>query len=286
MYILAATDFSTRSQRALRRAGQLARAMAAELAIVHVVDDDQPLRLIEMEVRESERMLAELISAVSELQDLRCHPMVVIGDPFDAILRTAAAQTTDLIVMGTHRKQLLRDIFVGTTIERVIRTGCHPVLMANNEVNSPYESVLAPVDLSDASANAIKAARNLGLMSGSRLEILHGFLPFAKGKMSMAGVGQSDIDAYVSSERREVTEELTTFLVQNDLASLRAALRVEEGASFEAISARVEKMGPDLLVIGTHGRSGLLKVLLGSVTEEALRSLNVDILAVPPSERH
>ncbi|WP_424631769.1 universal stress protein [Bradyrhizobium sp. SYSU BS000235] len=286
MYILAATDFSTRSQRALRRAGQLARAAAAELALVHVVDDDQPPRFVEMETRESERMLAELISAVSELRGLRCHPMVAVGDPFDAILRTAAAHTADLIVMGAHRKQLLHDIFVGTTIERVVRTGCHPVLMVNNEVNSPYESVLAPVDFSDASANAIKAARNLGLLSGNRLEILHGFSPFAKGKMSMAGLDQPDIDDHVLSERQEVTGELTAFLVQNDLARLRAALRVEEGASFEAISARIDKMRPDLLVMGTHGRSGLLKVLLGSVTEEALRSLNVDILAVPQSKRH
>lgn len=285
MYILAATDFSTRSQRALRRAGQLARAAAADLALVHVVDDDQPQQLVEMEVRESERMLAELISAVSELQDVRCHPMVAVGDPFDAILRTAAAQTADLIVMGAHRKQMLRDIFVGTTIERVIRTGCHPVLMVNNEVKAPYEAVLAPVDLSDASANAIVAARNIGLIGGVRLEILHAFLPFAKGKMSMAGLDQIDIDDYVSNERQEVTEDLTAFMIQNDLGSLRAALRVEEGGAFEVISARVDRMRPDLLVIGTHGRSGLLKVLLGSVTEEALRTLNVDILAVPRSKR-
>ena len=51
----------------------------------------------------------------------------------------------------------------------------------------------------------------------------------------------------------------------------------------EVISRAVSEMRPDLLVMGTHGRSGLLKALIGSVTEEALRSLNVDILAVPPS---
>jgi len=282
MQILAATDFSTRSQRALRRAGQLAQAQTAELAIMHVVDDDQPQHLVEMEVRESERMLTELTTVVSELRDVRCHPMVVEGDPFDAIARTAAAQRADLIVMGVHRKQLLRDIFVGTTIERVIRTGNRPVLMVNNEVNAPYDVVLAPVDLSDASANAIKAARTVGLIDGARLEILHAFLPVGKGKMSMAGPDQADIDEYVSSERQEVTEDLTAFLLENELGGLGASLRVEEGAAFEVISARVDRMSPDLLVIGTQGRSGLLKVLLGSITEEVLRSLNVDILAVPP----
>ena len=49
----------------------------------------------------------------------------------------------------------------------------------------------------------------------------------------------------------------------------------------EIISRAVSEMRPDLLVMGTHGRSGFLKALIGGVTEEALRSLNVDILAVP-----
>jgi nucleotide-binding universal stress UspA family protein len=53
----------------------------------------------------------------------------------------------------------------------------------------------------------------------------------------------------------------------------------------EIISRTVSEMRPDLLVMGTHGRSALLKALIGSVTEEALRSLNVDILAVPPVKR-
>jgi nucleotide-binding universal stress UspA family protein len=48
------------------------------------------------------------------------------------------------------------------------------------------------------------------------------------------------------------------------------------------ISHAVKETRPDLLVIGTHGRSGLMKLLLGSVTEEVLRSLDVDILVVPP----
>ena len=58
--------------------------------------------------------------------------------------------------------------------------------------------------------------------------------------------------------------------------------RVEEGAPLQVISEAAAKIDADLLVIGTHGRSGIAKVLLGSVAEQALRALNVDILAVPP----
>ena len=136
MQILAATDFSTQSQRALRRAGLLARDTGAELALVHVVDDDQPQDLIEMEGREAKRILAEQVGVMPEFRGVQCYTIVTTGDPFDAILRMAADINTDHIVMGAHRKQFLRDVFVGTTVERVIRTGPYPVLMVNNEVSS------------------------------------------------------------------------------------------------------------------------------------------------------
>jgi universal stress protein E len=77
-------------------------------------------------------------------------------------------------------------------------------------------------------------------------------------------------------------DELASFVVATDLKHIRWSLRVDEDAPMETISRAVSEMRPDLLVMGTHGRSALLKALLGSVTEEALRSLNVDILAVPP----
>jgi nucleotide-binding universal stress UspA family protein len=86
MRILAATDFSTRSRRALRRAGLLAQARGAEFAIVHVVDDDQPKDLVDIESREAERILAEQIGAIAELQGVQCRAIVVADDPFDGVL--------------------------------------------------------------------------------------------------------------------------------------------------------------------------------------------------------
>jgi nucleotide-binding universal stress UspA family protein len=77
---------------------------------------------------------------------------------------------------------------------------------------------------------------------------------------------------------------LTSFLVANDLDRSHWSFRLDEGGPMEVISRAVAEMGPDLLVMGTHGRSGLLKTLVGSVAEEALRSFNVDILVVPPAK--
>ena len=53
----------------------------------------------------------------------------------------------------------------------------------------------------------------------------------------------------------------------------------------QVIARAVAEKRPDMLVLGTHGRSGLLRALIGSVTEEVLRSLNVDVLVVPPARR-
>ena len=241
MVILAATDFSTRSHRALRQAGLLARYRNSQLAIVHIVDDDQPQELVELEKREAERVLAEQIRAMPELQAVSCRPMVITGDPFDGILKTAASVVPQLIVMGTHRRQLLRDIFVGTTVERVVRTGSFPVLMVNNEAQKRYKKILVPVEMSEPSANALRVAHAGGLISEAHTTLLHAFLAVDRGKMFAGGVNQVGIESYVADERQRVTDELAAFLVANDLVHRGWALRVRRGWACRGYFARCRR---------------------------------------------
>jgi nucleotide-binding universal stress UspA family protein len=284
MLILAATDFSTRSNRALRQAGMLAQVGNVQLHVVHVVDDDQPKELVCMEKREAERLLNEQLNSMPELRGVQPRPMVLAGDPFDGILRAAAGVRADLIVMGSHRKQILLDIFIGTTIERVIRNGAFPVLMVNNEAQRRYEEVLIPMDMSEASATALRIAESTGLVGERRTTLLHAFWPVAEGRM-FRGVNQAGVDEYVASERQSAMDGLAAFLVANNLGAGGWTLRIEDGGVMEVISRAVAEMRPDLLVMGMHERSGLLRMFIGSVTEEALRSLNIDILVVPPRRR-
>ncbi|MDO8875947.1 MAG: universal stress protein [Pseudolabrys sp.] len=280
--IVAATDFSTRSQRALRRAGLLARQTTAELTLVHVVDDDQPEALVDVEQREANKFLNEQIGSLAELRDVRCRAVVTTGEAFDAILRTAKSASADLIVMGSHRKQILRDIFIGTTIERVIRTGPYPVLMVNTDTEHPYRHVIAGVDLSEPSTHAIKTAKVLDLVNDSNLTVVHAFIAVAKGKLYAANAPQDQIEGYVARERMQASEELFSFLKAQGLGGARWSYRIVEGGAFEVISRVAKETVADLVVIGTHGRSGIVKMLVGSVAEEVLRGLDIDILAVPP----
>ena len=280
--ILAATDFSSRSQRALRRAGLLAQQTGAQLTLLHVVDEDQPPHLIELERAEGEAILNEQVGSVAELQGIHCRVVVTLGVAFDAIVRAAESTSADLIIMGAHRKQLLRDIFVGTTIERVVRTGPCPVVMVNNDGAHPYSRVLAAVDMSDISAHAMQSARALGFLDKANLTVVHAFEALAKSKLFLADVPKERIDAYVGQEQLRASEELATFLQSQQLSDAAWSRRVEEGAPLRVISEAVAEIQPDLLVIGTHGRSGIAKALLGSVAEQVLREVDVDILAVPP----
>lgn len=281
-HILAATDFSTRSDRALRRAGLLARQIGATLTLVHVVDDDRPSSLVEIERRESARLLHADATSVPELRETACRTLVAAGDAFAGILEAARDQRADLVVLGSHRKQLLRDVFVGTTIERVVRAGSVPVLMVNRELMGPYRGVLVATDLSQPSANAIAVGQTLGLIGERDVTIAHAFTAPAKQKLLTADTPREQIDEYVASERLRASEALFSFLDERGVAGPPWSHRIEEGYAFEVIRRLDDEIRPDLVVLGTRGLSGMRRALLGSVAEQVLRSLDVDVLAVPP----
>lgn len=282
-HIVAATDFSTRSQRALRRAGLLAAQIGANLTLVSVIDDDQPQNIVEIERSEAEKFLNEQIAALKELRGVSCRAVTVTGEAFEGILKVAKEVSCDLIVMGSHRKQVLRDVFIGTTIERVIRTGAYPVLMVNTPAEKPYDRVVAAVDLSPTSARAVKSAQSLHLLDNADVTLLHAFLAPGQGKMYVANASKIEIDAYIEDERERVSAELAAFRMRHGLTDAAWRPRIVEGGPYESIERVATRERPDLVVIGTHGRSVLVKTLIGSVADQVLRSLDVDILAVPPA---
>ncbi|MFL9824197.1 universal stress protein [Rhodoplanes sp. SY1] len=281
-HVTVATDFSARSQRALRRAGLIARTTGCAVTLVHVVDDEQPDSLIAVERDEAVRIMAGLTATTAELRDVRCEALVVTGEAFQGILRAAESRGSDLIVMGPHRRQLLRDIFVGTTVERVIRSGPFPVLMVNGPVAGPHVRPLAAIDLSESSVRAVRTALALGLVAADMLAVVHTFTAAGKGKLAAVDVPGAVLGDYVARERDQVRRDLSVFLEASRLTVVETAVHLVEDAPFDAIGRVAGELGADLVIVGTHGRGALARLLLGSVAEAVLRSLDVDVLAVPP----
>ncbi|WP_135468292.1 universal stress protein [Crenalkalicoccus roseus] len=284
MRLLCATDLSSRSDRAVRRAAALARQRGAELVLLSAVDDDQPEALVESERRQVAALLAEQARAMPEMQGLAPRILVETGAAFAAILRAAEAEAADLVVMGEHRRRLLADIFTGTTVERVMRLGRWPVLMVNRPGELPWRRALAAVDLSEPSAHALRTARALGLLEGVELTVFHAFLQPGRNDMILADIPAEQVKSHLAATAAEARAEVARFLRGLDpgFAHRLPPIALEEGAPTEALRRAADRLSPDLVVLGTRGRGAVGRLLLGSVAEAALRGLACDVLAVPP----
>ena len=275
--LLAATDLSPRSDRALNRALALSDEFKAELTVLHVVDEELPPAVAERLREEAEAAMDDQLDAVPTLDSKRLTRKAVLGTGFRDILREADERDVDLVIMGTHREETLRDLFLGTTVERVIRRGNDPVLVVKTRVKGPYRRVLVGVDFSVYARRAVEFA--LKFVPGGEIFLVHAFdVPF---KSFIHGQASRD---EVTKARRKQMKSMLEDEMQALLASLPTPPNLQtvmrEGTVREVISEQVKKLRPDLLVIGTHGRTGVAHALLGSVAEDLLSDPPCDVLAV------
>jgi nucleotide-binding universal stress UspA family protein len=283
--IVVATDFSERSDRAIRRATILARTFGATVKLIHVVDDDQPQHLIEVEEHATHDLLEEQVTSLREIDGLDCEFCVAIGDPFEKITQLAREDDADLLVIGPHRRQILQDVFIGTTAERTIRTSDRPVLMANAAPVGPYRQILIATDLSECSSSTLRAAKELELMDTAKASVLHVYDAPATGLMSRASLSEDQIKDYMINEEQRASLSLLAFLVENDLRSLPSVLKPALSPVEDVVLSAAHDISAELIILGSHGKTGLAKTLLGSVAEKLLRIADRDILVVPPTSQ-
>ena len=274
--ILAASDLSTRSKPAVQRAAQLAERFEAKLCVLHVVEDD----LTQDRKRDVEDFLTSQIASFGTPAD--CEVEIAPGHAFHIIGEEARARDADLIVMGAHRRQFLRDVFTGTTIERVTRTAGRPVLMANAKTGERWRKVFIATDMSETSGHAARKAHALGLLDGADVTFVHGYAPVTRQMMTHSGVPPERVHEEAEREFNSTRRELGRFIQRLALGDLSYSARIIEGVGADALAGLVEQARPDLLVLGTRGLSGVKRLFLGSVVQDLMGSLEIDILAVPP----
>lgn len=281
---MAAVDFSPRSERAIARAAQLARDARAKLTLVHVVDDDQAPALVSAAQGAAVELLASIASALEREHGLVCDTRVVPGDAFDGIIRAADELDADLVVIGAHRRRMLADVFVGTTAERAIRRGSRPVLMANARASGAYRHMLVAVDFSECSADALRGVRRLA-PDVAQITVAHALPAVPHSSPGLASVSTSQYETQIGTAVRRAETELAAFLARAGFEPDRALVVSATESAAGAVVRVAREVNADLIVFGTRSRSGLPRLLLGSVAEEVLRLADVDVLAVPPAAR-
>lgn len=280
--IMLATDFSDRSERALRRAALLAQQTGAQLLIVHAVDDDQPAHLVESERELALGLLTDLRDNLGRSEGLDVAVRVLLGDAFEALRQATEAERPDLLVIGAHRRRLLLDIFIGTTAERTIRSvGC-PVLMVNAAPLGPYANILLTSDLSDASRHALQKVGQIGIGETARKVILHVFnvpaLNLAMGH-TLPPEGRKTL---IDSAEEQARRTLSGIVSGAGLRQVRLIVRFETGPVAQLVQTTAAEERSDLVVLSTRGLGAVPRALLGSVTEQVLRASAIDVLAIPP----
>lgn len=276
--ILAASDLSARSDRALARAALLAEQHQAKLLALHVVDEELPAALADRQAEDADRSIRAALAALPQAASLSSEVRIVIGEHYQAILAEAETAGADLVVIGQHRKDILLDLFRGSTGERIIRFGNRPVLVVKSAATHRYVSLLAAVDFSPPSRRAIEVA--VTLAPDADVKLVHAFdIPFRGllfGDASMEELAkkhQQQFQDMVEAQTREFLQTLSTPIAPRQVIA-------REGGPEETVLTVAAETRCDLMVVGTHGRSGLGRALLGSVAEGLLARAPCDVLAV------
>ncbi len=276
--LLMATDLSARSDRALERALRVAGEHDASLTIVHVIDADLPASLADAQGQAAARAIRDQIDAMAESGRPQVSVEVAFGRAHAVILEMSETIEADLIVLGVHREDAFKDMFRGTTAERVIRAGNVPVLLVKERCDDPYRRILVGVDFSVYSRRAVEFA--VRFAPAGRFHLVHAFdVPF-KGFLYGADTRREVSKQHEAQFQQMVEAEMATFLSTLEEKAPKLDRIMKEGTVHEVIHREVEGLKPDLLVVGTHGRTGVAHALLGSIAEDLLRDPPCDVLAV------
>lgn len=266
--ILMATDLTEGSGNALHRAFAIAVEADADLRVIHV----HPAATSGA-ARQSQSDRVEVsVAGRARLSIELCR-----GDPVEAILDQAERFGADLIVLGAHGEPRLRDAIFGTTAGHVVRKAAQPVLIAQNDLGRAYRKMLVAVD-DDAAEQVLELA--LAFAAPDQVYIVHAF-----GSVVEALAGAGDVLEDVRTEQEVLVAKLRRKLARSVRQPARIETIVEEGDPMDVIMRAWKKVEPDLVVMGTHGRTGVAHLLRGSVAETALLGCPCDMLIMRTSDR-
>jgi universal stress protein E len=274
--ILVATDLSPRAQKAIARAIMLAAEQGAALTILHVLTAETGNKVRQRQVAlQVEKDLRRDIATLSSAQDGRATIRVVTGTPFVEIIRRARQEAADLILVGAHGAQFIKDLLVGTTMEKIVRKGDRPVLAVKRPVRAPYHRVLVATDFSDPSRQALRLG--LRLAPGAKIYLLHAYQGL-EGQLWRADMTKSQILRYRHRVAQQSREQMKDFIRRMDLNGRSIVRLLRYGRAPHVITAAAQRLRPELVCVGSVGRTGLPQILLGSVAEHVLREVSCDIL--------
>ena len=297
--ILVPIDFSNMSIEAIKTAVRLARRFTASIHLAHVRQFDYaagfsapapPLCPFSFPAYEQtgEKEIAEELNALAREYGVSsgvCH-VLSGGPPFDEICLLAQQIRADLILMPTHGRTGLKHVFLGSTVERVVRHSPCPVLVVRRRRRQSktgprliVKGILVPVDFSECSQEGLQYAIGLANQFGAKIMLLH--VTYLGYIYSSEGTALYDVRGLQAAARENAERQMRKFIRAAKFGRVKYETAFTDGSPVSDICAFAKNHKVDLIITSTHGRTGLKHVLIGSVAEQVVRRASCSVLVVP-----
>lgn len=276
--ILVPTDFSPAADDAVKTAVFVAKKFNSEICLLHAMpgtlDFSSSVRsMVGKKVGEHLQEIAEQIRAEG-IQGVET--VVENGVPFDLIDKHSTARDVNVIIIGAGKAGTDGPFRLGTTAARIRRKATKPVWIVAPGASPQINKILCPVDCSESSGRALKNAIHLSREFSTKLTVLTVLQGLPENYQRFIEVGA---DAEEASTKMQVPH-YDQFLANFDFHNVSWDKVIRYGEPYREIVAVARQTKPDLLVMGTVGRTGFSRILIGGVTRSVAQEMPCSIVTV------
>lgn len=276
-------DGSDGAAEALHHAAEIAHWADATLHVLFVADTTRDsVTVVETEVvdalvREGEAIVDNAEKTLDTL-GVDYDSDIVQGNPAPTIADYAERYDHDVIVMPTHGREGISRYLLGSITEKVVRLSAVPVLTVrmqpDEELTFPYERILLPTDGSASATSAVDYGLSLAAALDATVHVLSVVDETALGLDVRSGMSAQESEQTATDTVEQVVAEAEKHGVSNTVS------HVDHGSPFDVILDTVDSNDIHAVVMGTTGRRGSDRVLVGSVAEKTVRSADVPVITV------
>ena len=296
--VLVPLDGSKTAENVLPLARCFARSLQIPVELLGVVDIAEMARHVTAEqatmirtlVEDTHLRFYEYLKRVEKNFPVgQVHCTVLKGNAAEAIIETAAADKQTLIAMATHGRSGLDRWLLGSVAEKVLRGAGNPTLVvrAKEEKNLTWEMatlkrVIVPLDGSEMSERILPHVEALSKYLDLEVTLLGVYGgPLAAGSTGDGFYNTGQMDAFITGLRAETSAYLATKTEELKRKGFKSvSFAAKEGREADEIIAMAQETPDTLIAMCTHGRSGVQRWMLGSVTETVVRHSDDPVLVV------
>ncbi len=275
--ILLATDFSKPAENIVGTALFWASSFRSKITLIHVLPENiKNEKVVTMLSEAAKKMLAETRGNIKDKGIKTDKPILKFGKNFAKITKSAIKTNANLIIIGSGEKSK-NDVFqLGTIADKIVRKSVKPVLVVKNNNPIPVKKIICPIDFSSDSKRALKNAIILALRFRAVLNVVSVY------EVAYTGSLKLNIDWQKERERarKEHMEEFNSFVGKINFLGLNWKKEILGGDPAIEIIKAIKRHESDLLIMGTSGKTGLNRLLLGSVTEKVIRKVPCSFITI------